>query len=208
MMTNLILTHFILYHSGIRWQVSMGESSLAVYRMLPKSPIISPWWIVFIIIASVWRMAVTTQALELKLPPPLLPGCRLPTTPRCLILTLSWTKTPRRNWIHNQTHFQPSSGGRRCHGRAGDKKRYNHHHQDSLPSPSLPFLTFQLTTKKIILPVRWPVSYMYLYIILVQCYCIEKLQSTLYFTDYYKTTTQWIWHFSATAEASLSLFLV
>ena len=163
MMTNLILTHFILYHSGIRWQVSMGESSLAVYRMLPKSPIISPWWIVFIIIASVWRMVVTTQALELKLPPPLLPGCRLPTTPRCLILTLSWTKTPRRNWIHNQTHFQPSSGGRRCHGRAGDKKRYNHHHQDSLTVPSLPFLTFQLTTKKIILPVWWPVSYMYLY---------------------------------------------
>ena len=23
----------------------------------------------------VWRMVVTTQALELKLPPPLLPGC-------------------------------------------------------------------------------------------------------------------------------------
>ena len=147
MMTNLILTHFILYHSGIRWQVSMGESSLAVYRMLPKSPIISPWWIVFIIIASVWRMVVTTQALELKLPPPL-PGCRLPTTPRCLILTLSWTKTPRRNWIHNQTHFQPSSGGRRCHGRAGDKKRYNHHHQDSLPSPVSHSSHFNLQPKR------------------------------------------------------------
>ena len=201
MMTNLILTHFILYHSGIRWQVSMGESSLAVYRMLPKSPIISPWWIVFIIIASVWRMAVTTQALELKLPPPL-PGCRLPTTPRCLILTLSWTKSPRRNWIHNQTHFQPSSGGRRCHGRAGDKKRYNHHHQDSLTVPSLPFLTFQLTTKKVIIQVRRPMSW---YVSIFTCTMLLHWKTSAHFTVY-ETTTQWIWHFSVTV--SLSLFLV
>ena len=53
---------------------------------------------------AVAERSVTTQALDVRVK--IKPAS--PLTWRCLILTLSWTKTRRRNWIHNQTDFLSS----------------------------------------------------------------------------------------------------